>query len=590
MPTQGVRNQVASVVMLGLLACMTFLGYLGSVELWGKREQRSAAEAIDTVAENHWLIAQIQNRPRLEKPPLPRWTIATLMTITGRQDEFIVRLPSALSAIAMVGLVYLLGKRIGGHEIGLASGLFLTSMGFFISELRQAGNDGILAFFTTLAFYAAWRRLHAEGAEPGVGARKWVILFYASLGLGFLTKGPIILLVSAIGLIPYLAIERRLKTGLRLLIDSWGILIFLLLAASWPVPVLASDPNAIRIWYLEMAQKTGTAGIHHSKWRAPLAADWPWMVAPWILVSLSGLIVPFVKRSKADRPSGLWMLWFWSIGNLLMFCLWTVAKPNYYLPCMPGLALLCGMEWVRLCKAARASVPFAARMVQFHWVALFTIALVTPVVTSRLYPQVLVPVCFLSLVLMFAVLASALIWRKGADAESLMPLVAAVVLGVFVGYGEIAPRDNFEHSHRALAQTLDEMSINSAEPLLFYHELDEGLWFYLKRHVLKAVPGTNPTYNEGFDLAEAASKKQLILDPVQRYDVEKGKLISWARDPQNASRHFLMRAKDLDTFGKSLDGLVTPVYREPKLKRNELVLLKVVGPAIAQEPSDSRVR
>ena len=49
-----------------------FLGCLGSVELWGKRGQRAATEAIDTVDHNHWLIAQIQGRPRLEKPPLPR--------------------------------------------------------------------------------------------------------------------------------------------------------------------------------------------------------------------------------------------------------------------------------------------------------------------------------------------------------------------------------------------------------------------------------------------------------------------------------------------------------------------------------------
>ena len=69
--------------LLAVLALAVFLGCLGSVELWGKREQRAAAEAIDTVDHNHWLVAQIQGRPRLEKPPLPRWPIAVLMKITG---------------------------------------------------------------------------------------------------------------------------------------------------------------------------------------------------------------------------------------------------------------------------------------------------------------------------------------------------------------------------------------------------------------------------------------------------------------------------------------------------------------------------
>ena len=65
--------------VLAVLAGLVFLGFLGSVDLWGKREQRASAEAIDTVDHDHWLVAQIQGRPRLEKPPLPRWTIATLM-------------------------------------------------------------------------------------------------------------------------------------------------------------------------------------------------------------------------------------------------------------------------------------------------------------------------------------------------------------------------------------------------------------------------------------------------------------------------------------------------------------------------------
>ena len=65
--------------LLAVLTGAVFFGFLGSVELWGKREQRASAEAIDTIDHNHWLVAQIQGRPRLEKPPLPRWSISGLM-------------------------------------------------------------------------------------------------------------------------------------------------------------------------------------------------------------------------------------------------------------------------------------------------------------------------------------------------------------------------------------------------------------------------------------------------------------------------------------------------------------------------------
>ena len=100
---------------------------------------------------------------------------------------------------------------MGGRELGLASALVLCSLGFFVGEMRQASNDGPLVFFTTLALYAAWRRsMSKTKTYPPptgqlwrrrclvAGGRVWVLLFYGALGLGFLTKGPVILLLVGV--------------------------------------------------------------------------------------------------------------------------------------------------------------------------------------------------------------------------------------------------------------------------------------------------------------------------------------------------------------------------------------------------------
>src|SRR5205085_12666265 len=118
-----------------------------------------AAEAFATLDHTHWLVAGIPGRPRLEKPPLPRLAIAGLMVLTGRRDEWMVRLPGAICALGTVALVYGLGRRMGGRPVGLAAALVLCSLGFFVGEMRQASNDGPLAMFTTLALFAAWRLL-----------------------------------------------------------------------------------------------------------------------------------------------------------------------------------------------------------------------------------------------------------------------------------------------------------------------------------------------------------------------------------------------------------------------------------------------
>lgn len=576
---------------LAVLAGLTFLGYLGAVDLWGKREQRASAEAIDTIQEGHWLIAQIQGRPRLEKPPLPRWTIAALMELTGRRDEWIVRLPGALSALGMVWLTYALARRMGGRTIALASGLMLTSSVFFIAELRQAGNDGPLAFFVTLAIYAAWRRLHPdvdEGADAGAagedhGSRRWNFLMYGALGLGFLTKGPIAPILVGLAVLPYLASVGRFRRGVGLLWDGWGLLLLVVLALCWPVPVLLSDPNAARIWYLEMAQKAGTAGIRNHRPRSILALEWPWMTTPWVLVACTSLALPLNRRVRGEQP-WVWLAWWWTVANLVMFCFWRVAKPNYFLPCLPAVALLAGTEWVRLTALARGvgrGSMLARQMLQAHWVALFVLALTAPVVVAHYAPDVAGWVGLGSAFLGMAVVVSAWAWRRGSDVGVLAPLVAAVTVVVLIGYGRIAPSRDAEHSHRGLAARLDTLLPPEVDTVMFFHELDEGLWFYLKGRALRPVPGSQPEYNDAADLVQEAKQNRLVLDPRERLNIEKRKLLDWIAREDRDAKYLLIRNRLYDQFAPDLVGLATPVYRETGLKRNELVLLRLEpkGPA-----------
>jgi 4-amino-4-deoxy-L-arabinose transferase-like glycosyltransferase len=591
--------------LLAVLAGAVFLGYLGAVDLWGKREQRASAEAIDTIDRGHWLIAEIQGRPRLEKPPLPRWTIAALMRLTGRRDEWMVRLPSAASALGMVWLAYALGRHLAGRSAGLAAGLVLSSSTFFVVELRQAGNDGPLAFFTTLALYAAWRRLHREPAEaqaefipPGVdpGARGWATLMYAALGLGFLSKGPIAVILAAVAVLPYLAIARGLRAGLGALFDGRGLLLFLALALCWPIPVLIDDPNAARVWYLEMAQKAGTAGITHHHARQFFATQWPQMAAPWSFLAACAAALPLLNRGQPFRPR-IWFPWWWAFGNLAMFCLWKVAKPNYYLPCLPGVAVLAGVEWVRVTRAAREGRSAGARrFLQAHWVVLFVGALVAPVVVHQRRPELTAWIAPISAAMAAGVVASARAWRRGADAMALAPLVVALAFGMVLGYGAIAPAWNAAYSHRGLAATLDRALPPRARTLMFYRELDEGLWFYLRDRDLRPVPGTQPRYNRGADLHEDFVSGRIEWDDDKRLYKEGQFLIAWLNDPRRSSEYVLIRAEAFDLFAtpkffaRDLARLVTPVLREPdNLRRHNLVLLHApIGPRLSSAPRDRR--
>ncbi len=408
------------------------------------------------------------------------------------------------------------------------------------------------------------------------------------MGLGFLTKGPIILALVALTLGPYLAIAGRLRQGLGRLADGWGLFLFVALALSWPVPVVLNDPNALRVWYLEMGQKTGAAGVAHHRHHEVLAADWLWMTAPWVVVATTAVLQPFRLGGRASRPA-IWFPWWWAVGNLMMFCLWSVAKPNYYLPCLPAVALLIGIEWVRLTRAAReprTRAALARPILQLHWVMLFVAALVAPVAARQVAPHLLVWTAIVSPAMAVAVVASAWAWRRGADAGALMPLVAAWSVGVLIGYGAIMPAANATHSHHGLATTLDRLLPPEVRTVMFFHEIDEGLWFYLRDRTLVPVPGSQPEYNDGLDLYDEFQGSQAERDSrrlrqfehqilLKRQETERQTLLAWLARPDRASSYVLLRNRDYDRLAPILAGLATPLFREQGLKRQGLVLLRV---------------
>ncbi len=585
---------------LALCALVTFLGLLGAVDLWGKREQRAAAEALDTIQHDRWLIAEIQGRPRLEKPPLPRWTSALLLKFTGQIDEWVVRLPSALSAVLVVALVFDLGRRIGGRSIGFVSGLVFCATFYAITEHRQAGNDGPLSFFTSLAIYAGWRRLHRQGPYPestgptdDPGHVGWTFAMYAALGLGMLTKGPIALVVTALTLVPYLTMARRLQAGLRILSDWRGMLLMVLIVLCWALPVIIVERESLDIWLLEIGQKVGSAGIAHHESRPLFLSEWVWIVMPWTPLALLGFVRPFTRQTTLERPT-IWFPWFWTFANLAMLSTWSVAKPNYYLPCLPGVALVVGPEWIRVAQQARKGVRAARILLQGFWVSLFVIAAVGAIILTKRTPEYSSAALIMGTTVMIGVVISARIWHRGHDALSIAPIVGSISIATLIAYGAIAQPFFNAQSHRPLARIIERIVPSEEQTIMFFHEIDEGIWFYLHDHYLKPVPLSQPKYNDGFDLVRDAQNDQLVRDPAERQRLHRQLLLDWINDPNRKIRYVLIRDRFYQAYAPVLAGQVRELYRETDLMRNELVLLEIAQAPHHQlsvqppQPSDVR--
>ena len=239
-------------------------------------------------------------------------------------------------------------------------------------------------------------------------------------------------------------------------------------------------------------------------------------------------------------------------------------------------------------------------LLQAQWVVFFVAAVMAPlVVRSRLAPEVW-PWCLaISAALAVAVALSVHSWRRGATSIALAPLAAACVIGFLVAYGRIAPQENPERGHRALAKKLDEIVPGGSPTVMFFNEIDEGLWFYARGFCLAPVPRSHPRYNTAFDLAHSyltARHHSETLGDVEarRLAQEKQALFDWLdrRDPRTP--YLLIRGHLYDLFARELAGRVTPLLRETGVKRNDLILLEVnpvessLAASTAKEPATRR--
>ena len=153
-------------------------------------EGRYAEIAREMTVDGDWLLPHMNGNPHLQKPPLIYWFTALSLSVFGH-DEWAVRLPSTGGAVGVVILIFLLARRLfDDRNRAVAAPLILTTLGGFFAGSRLLTPDMVMTFWIVAAITAA------------VFRRPW--WFFVCMGLGFLTKGPMAVLVPICAVIGWL--------------------------------------------------------------------------------------------------------------------------------------------------------------------------------------------------------------------------------------------------------------------------------------------------------------------------------------------------------------------------------------------------
>ena len=353
--------------LIGLALLMIATG-MGLRDPWPADEPRFALVARDMVATGDWLVPRVGGDIYADKPPLFFWLIGLGYAATDSL-RFAFMLPSVLSALGCVLLIYDLSRRFWNRETALTAGFLLLTTVQFVWQARQAQIDATLCFWTTLSLYGLLRHLLLG---PAWG---WYAIGWAAAGLGVITKG--VGFLPLLVLIPFALLRDKRWSPRSAGGASWKWLLgppaFLLAVSVWLAPMLlASRTDPALAAYRDEILFRQTVTRYADAWhhREPF---WYFIVEviPWLWLPLTALLPWLVPRWRAAWRAGdmrVVLPLCWVILVVLFFSFSSGKRGVYVLPAVPAAVLICGPYVAEL--AAKRSVQRV----------MFTIACAIPVI------------------------------------------------------------------------------------------------------------------------------------------------------------------------------------------------------------------
>ena len=431
--------QARSVLFVSLvLGLMLFVWQLGTTGLVDETPPLFAASARAMADTGDWLIPRVNGLPRYDKPPLVYWAMGLLYALPGQASwdplgSWAARLPSALaSVLVMLSLVRTLLRWPQGTRRADLTAL-TAALAFALSPLvllwgRIAVSDALFSGCTAISLLLFWCSYASGGQRWWAG---WLVL-----GLAVLTKGPVALVLAALTLLGFGALQADLFGLWRCLRPLKGLLITALVALPWYGAALMVE--GAPFWnsffgYHNLQRFSSVVNGHQSPW---------WFFALMlVLASLPAtplLLLGLVRGLRGPAvPAHLSLQRFAACWLLAVFLFFTVAVtklPSYWLPATPAAGLLIAL-------AAQRGAWMAWRLTLLLTLLLALVFALAPIGLSSLVtpempslPEALLASQRLPLAAL-CLAASACLglfgWRRAQPAALLglqLPLVAFVLL------------------------------------------------------------------------------------------------------------------------------------------------------------------
>lgn len=330
----------------------------GPADLYEKDQPKTIAYTADIVLHGRYALPRDMLYQPATKPPLYNWIDAVVVRATGSWDEWALKLPSLLAALATGAMVFGFVHQLAGDRPerfylgGLASAIFFTfgsdiTNGSVIRLSYLARPDMLQCSLLTGAWVCATNMVReCPRRQRGV----WIGLFWLCVSGAALTKGPMALTVIVYAIALTFIVKEKGRFAWLL-----GAPVPILLAGAWLYFAYQQDPAHVRgtIFGAEIVERLTQESPEGTNKPFYFAAMWfVTKTLPWGLLAMIGLV-----GWAIDSPTRRLMLapGLWLAIVLIAISIPAGKRIDYLLPAYPPAAVFATAVLARTIRRPRAS-------------------------------------------------------------------------------------------------------------------------------------------------------------------------------------------------------------------------------------------
>ncbi|HOX40465.1 MAG TPA: glycosyltransferase family 39 protein [Candidatus Brocadiia bacterium] len=353
-----------------LLVCLMTMGMnMRTRSLWEPEEMRYAQIASEMLQNREWALLRFNGILYPDKPPLYFWSICAVASFTGEVGPVAARLPVVVAGIATTLLIYFWVWYAVGLRPALLTAAVLLASPFYLRTASEARMDMLLVFFITLANVAFYVN-HMKGGEV-----KWLHrVFWVSLALGTLVKGPVAIILPLLLAAAFLLMEKELGY-FRLMRPLEGIGIIAVLVGLWLVAACVKGGSEFTSNLLlhQNVHRVTDPWLHRNPpWHFIVVL--PLLFLPWTFLLPAAIVHPWTAEGSDDRRETLFAL-LWLATGFIFFTIVPTKRSIYMAPLFPALAVLCGIV-IEDCVFKEPHARFWRARIPFYLIPVFLFSLV----------------------------------------------------------------------------------------------------------------------------------------------------------------------------------------------------------------------